>query len=127
MVGPVLLFVLWYCHKRGREVRLENERLVTEGEIQKLNEETPGEPIRPTETILTTAPQGASVRQVREGVQEAQQTQGPAIAADEQERETANRASTMTLPTRSRSMLSMWTRSHRQPSSTTKIEPYPGT
>jgi hypothetical protein len=30
--------VLWYCHKRGREVRLENERLVTEEEIAKLNE-----------------------------------------------------------------------------------------
>lgn len=23
---PVLLFVLWYCHKRGREVRLEREK-----------------------------------------------------------------------------------------------------
>lgn len=23
---PVLMFVLWYCHKRGREVRLERER-----------------------------------------------------------------------------------------------------
>lgn len=22
----VLMFVLWYCHKRGREVRLEKER-----------------------------------------------------------------------------------------------------
>ncbi|KAH7380646.1 hypothetical protein BKA66DRAFT_560097 [Pyrenochaeta sp. MPI-SDFR-AT-0127] len=26
----VLLFVFWYCHKRGREVRLENERLAAE-------------------------------------------------------------------------------------------------
>lgn len=24
----MLLFVLWYCHKRGREVRLESERSV---------------------------------------------------------------------------------------------------
>ena len=23
----MLLFVFWYCHKRGREVRLESERL----------------------------------------------------------------------------------------------------
>lgn len=23
---PVLMFVLWYCHKRGREVRLEKEK-----------------------------------------------------------------------------------------------------
>lgn len=28
---PVLLFVFWYCHKRGREVRLEKERLAAEG------------------------------------------------------------------------------------------------
>ena len=28
----VLLFVFWYCHKRGRETRLEKERLATEGE-----------------------------------------------------------------------------------------------
>ncbi|EOA82867.1 hypothetical protein ACJQWK_04433 [Exserohilum turcicum] len=27
-----LLFVFWYCHKRGREVRLENERLAAEDE-----------------------------------------------------------------------------------------------
>lgn len=26
----MLLFVFWYCHKRGREVRLENERLAAE-------------------------------------------------------------------------------------------------
>jgi hypothetical protein len=27
----ILLFVFWYCHKRGREVRLEKERLAAEG------------------------------------------------------------------------------------------------
>jgi hypothetical protein len=26
----VLLFVFWYCHKRGRETRLERERLAAE-------------------------------------------------------------------------------------------------
>jgi hypothetical protein len=26
----VLLFVLWYCHKRGRETRLEKERLAAD-------------------------------------------------------------------------------------------------
>lgn len=25
-VPSVLMFVLWYCHKRGREVRLEREK-----------------------------------------------------------------------------------------------------
>ncbi|KAF2735070.1 hypothetical protein EJ04DRAFT_492377 [Polyplosphaeria fusca] len=28
----ILLFVFWYCHKRGREVRLEGERLAAEGD-----------------------------------------------------------------------------------------------
>jgi len=28
----LLLFVFWYCHKRGRETRLERERLGAEGE-----------------------------------------------------------------------------------------------
>lgn len=27
---PVLLFVFWYCHKRGKETRLEKERLAAE-------------------------------------------------------------------------------------------------
>ncbi len=30
------MFVLWYCHKRGREVRLEKERPATEGEASAL-------------------------------------------------------------------------------------------
>jgi hypothetical protein len=30
---PVLLFVFWYCHKRGRETRIDKERLAAqEGE-----------------------------------------------------------------------------------------------
>jgi len=28
----LLLFIFWYCHKRGRETRLEKERLAAEGE-----------------------------------------------------------------------------------------------
>lgn len=28
----VLLFFFWYCHKRGKEVRLEKERGVVDGE-----------------------------------------------------------------------------------------------
>lgn len=30
LVIIVLLFVFWYCHKRGRETRLEKERLAAE-------------------------------------------------------------------------------------------------
>ncbi|KAL4965918.1 uncharacterized protein BDV14DRAFT_171783 [Aspergillus stella-maris] len=76
----ILLFVLWYCHKRGREVRLENERLVTEEEIEKMNQESSEggeggagtEQIRSTETLTTTAAQGASPAEIREGIKEAQ-------------------------------------------------------
>jgi hypothetical protein len=33
-----LLFVFWYCHKRGRETRLEKERLATvEGESARVS------------------------------------------------------------------------------------------
>ena len=67
----VLLFVLWYCHKRGREVRLENERLVTEAEIEKMNKELHRH-IRPTETLSTTAPREASIEEVQRGVEEVQ-------------------------------------------------------
>jgi len=36
----VLLFVFWYCHKRGRETRLERERVVdSEGRIIELEDD----------------------------------------------------------------------------------------
>lgn len=34
----MLLFVLWYCHKRGREVRLEKDRQQTESETKAFND-----------------------------------------------------------------------------------------
>jgi hypothetical protein len=34
---PVLLFVLWYCHKRGREVRLEEETRLSQEEVTQSN------------------------------------------------------------------------------------------
>ncbi|KAL1981280.1 hypothetical protein VTN96DRAFT_2826 [Rasamsonia emersonii] len=67
----IVLLVLWYCHKRGREVRLENERLVTEAEIARMNAEY-NEQTRATETLSTTAPKGASIGAVHEGVQQVQ-------------------------------------------------------
>lgn len=44
MLQPVLLFVLWYCHKRGREVRLESERSIDGSERI---EELPDDPALP--------------------------------------------------------------------------------
>ncbi|RDW86866.1 uncharacterized protein DSM5745_03508 [Aspergillus mulundensis] len=143
----ILLFVLWYCHKRGREVRLENERLVTEEEIEKINQETAADStapdtgettqIRSTETLTTTAAQGASPSEVREGIKEAQKAREKkaktkAVTAGEQtqnEDRPSGVENEPIKPTRSKSILSIFGRSGSQSSapSERKIEPYPGT
>ncbi|CAG8029501.1 unnamed protein product [Penicillium olsonii] len=123
----ILLFVLWYCHKRGREVRLENERLVTEEEISKLNQDTSEGLIRPTETLTTTAPQGATSEEIREGVRKVEEARsgasenGSPVEAPGQE---ASRPPPM--PTRSRSRLSIFGRAKTEPVTNT-VAPYPGT
>ncbi|KAL9127958.1 MAG: hypothetical protein Q9217_003271 [Psora testacea] len=61
----VLLFVFWYCHKRGREVRLEKERLLTEAEIAKLDEDSAEASSSAPPT--TTAPEGASIEEIEGG------------------------------------------------------------
>ncbi|KAE8147496.1 hypothetical protein BDV25DRAFT_160217 [Aspergillus avenaceus] len=127
----ILLFILWYCHKRGREVRLENERIVTEEEVGKLNEQsTPEEKIRATETLTTTAPQGASVAEIREGVKDAQQSRERATATTEStkpENDHVKDSQSESKPTRSKSILSIWGRSSQKPEPGPKIQPYPGT
>ncbi|PWY92064.1 hypothetical protein BO70DRAFT_357215 [Aspergillus heteromorphus CBS 117.55] len=131
----ILLFVLWYCHKRGREVRLENERLVTEDEIGKLNEESSEERIRTTETLTTTAPRGASAAEVRQGVKEAQRAREAAAATaatspkePENESSANSKNNSSTRPKRSKSIMAIWSRSDPKPTPpTAKIEPYPGT
>lgn len=72
----VLLFVFWYCHKRGREVRLEKERLLTEAEVDALNKadsaqstSTSDPPTAETSPPLTTtAPVGAPLEEVQAGL-----------------------------------------------------------
>ncbi|KAL4992591.1 hypothetical protein BDW68DRAFT_52260 [Aspergillus falconensis] len=148
----VLLFVLWYCHKRGREVRLQNERLVTEEEIEKMNQESAegttaetgtgtgtgtAPQIRSTETLRTTAAQGASTSEICEGIKEAQKarekkTKARALAAGEQaqkEDKPGGVENEPIKPMRSKSILSIFGRSGSQNSapSERKIEPYPGT
>ncbi|KAH8424149.1 uncharacterized protein LDX57_001903 [Aspergillus melleus] len=131
----ILLFVLWYCHKRGREVRLENERLVTEAEIEQLNEQAAlDERIRATETPTTTAPQGASAAEIRQGMREAEQTRESAAATPingPSESGGANETHNPPAPkpARSKSILSIWGRSNQRASTAPapKIEPYPGT
>ncbi|KAJ6106098.1 hypothetical protein N7512_009615 [Penicillium capsulatum] len=127
----ILLFVLWYCHKRGREVRLENERLVTEEEIRKLNENASEGLIRPTETLTTTAPEGASADEVREGVRSVERARASSAleaAASESPSspEEIAQPKPAPLPTRSKSRLSIWGRPKPEPTPF-NISPYPGT
>ena len=66
----MLLFVFWYCHKRGREVRLEKERLLTEAEMAALDDDAPATSSEGPST--TTAPSGAPIEQVEAGMREAE-------------------------------------------------------
>lgn len=51
----VLLFVLWYCHKRGREVRLEREKSESAVDGSSRIEELPDDPALPAPgTVATT-------------------------------------------------------------------------
>ncbi|KAJ5561460.1 hypothetical protein N7461_000221 [Penicillium sp. DV-2018c] len=123
----ILLFVLWYCHKRGREVRLENERLVTEEEISKLNQDSSEGLIRPTQTLTTTAPQGASSEEIREGVRKVEEARATPIASTPTEVEPQGQDPTppMPAPNRSKSRLSMFGRAKTD--SVPSVSPYPGT
>lgn len=64
----VLLLVFWYCHKRGREVRLEKERLMTESEITALKQEEV--PLSSSSPPTTTAAEGAPIEEVKAGMQD---------------------------------------------------------
>jgi hypothetical protein len=67
----VLLLVLWYCYKRGREVRLEKERQLTEEEVTRLEREYDEQNAPGMRT--TTAPEGAPTEDVEAGVREVQE------------------------------------------------------
>ncbi|EXJ83010.1 hypothetical protein A1O3_06827 [Capronia epimyces CBS 606.96] len=72
----VLLFVFWYCHKRGREVRLEKERQLTEEEVGQLDAEYKAQHLQ--EVPTTTAEKGASMEEVKAGIDEADAIKGAA-------------------------------------------------
>ncbi|PHH86238.1 hypothetical protein CDD83_10531 [Cordyceps sp. RAO-2017] len=61
----LLLFVLWYCHKRGREVRLEREKLASAIDGSDRIEELPDDPAlpapEPRDTGASTSSAAASV------------------------------------------------------------------
>ena len=64
----ILLFVFWYCHKRGREERLEKERELTENEVKELDEAYQN--MSTNELPTTTAATGASMAEVQAGMRE---------------------------------------------------------
>jgi len=57
----ILMFVLWYCHKRGREVRLEREKSVDPIDESDRIEELPDDPQLPA---VTTGPSSSEVSPV---------------------------------------------------------------
>ena len=78
----MLLFVFWYCHKRGKEVRLEKERQLTEQEVENLDQEY--RTAHPDEVLTTTADPGASQEEVKAGIAEAQEARQAAAEAEKE-------------------------------------------
>ncbi|KAL9623679.1 MAG: hypothetical protein Q9160_002135 [Pyrenula sp. 1 TL-2023] len=75
----IVLLVFWYCHKRGRDVRLERERELTEKEVAQLEKEW--EDMEKEDISSTTAPEGASLDEVRAGIEEVRRAREAAAAA----------------------------------------------
>ena len=71
----LLLIVFWYCYKRGKEVRLEKERNLTDEEVLQLEKEwqatQPASSATRIPPTTTTAVPGATMDQVRAGIIEA--------------------------------------------------------
>jgi hypothetical protein len=72
--------VFWYCHKRGREVRLEKERELTEQEVAQLEKEYTA--MHPNEIPTTTAAQGAAIPDVEAGIKEVQEARQKMATVD---------------------------------------------
>jgi len=64
----ILLFVFWYCHKRGWEEWLEKEREPTEKEVTELEESYRN--MNTSDIPTTTAPAGASIAEIQAGMRE---------------------------------------------------------
>ena len=78
--STVLLFVFWYCHKRGKEVRLEKERQLTEEEVQNLD--AAHRAAHPDEVLTTTAEKGAPMDEVQAGIEEVEAVREAASKLD---------------------------------------------
>lgn len=106
--------------------------MVTEEEINKLNEDNPEDKIRATETLTTTAPQGASSEEIREGVKKAEAARASSADVTSVSRPQSGNgevegAHPAPIPTRSKSRLSIFGRSKQPVEPSSGISPYPGT
>jgi hypothetical protein len=72
--------VLWYCYKRGREVRLEKERQLTEEEVARLEKEH--EAATASHHPTTTASEGAPLEEVEAGMREVQEARRAVAGED---------------------------------------------
>ncbi|OXV08146.1 hypothetical protein Egran_04094 [Elaphomyces granulatus] len=119
----ILLMALWYCHKRGSEVRLEKERLALEAEFAKANESS-------TAQVGAIDPLSTVVSKDRSNDEESPQTS----REEEEAKEVATRDGEYISPhhySASPSPLSKYraqfNKSEPSSKSTMDIQPYPGT
>lgn len=112
---------------------MENERLVTEEEITRLNQDTSEGLIRPTETLTTTALPGATSDEIRKGVRKVEEARvapfEPAVPTEvgsESQKSTQQSTRPAAIPTRSKSRLYMFGRAKTEPVPN-NVAPYPGT
>ncbi|KAH7139389.1 hypothetical protein B0J11DRAFT_516688 [Dendryphion nanum] len=86
----ILLFVFWYCHKRGRETRLEKERLATDGTDPALDSSASS--LNDGDSIFGNKTKGESSNTTNE------QSQPPLITQDNQNASGNQSASVNDLP-----------------------------
>lgn len=72
--------MFWYCHKRGREVRLEKERDLTEQEVEQLDQQYRA--TNPGQRLTTTAGPNASIEEIKAGIDEVEIARQAAVAAE---------------------------------------------
>ncbi|KAL9108329.1 MAG: hypothetical protein Q9227_006928 [Pyrenula ochraceoflavens] len=89
----IILLVFWYCHKRGRDVRLAKERDLTEKEVVALEAEW--EAMHKEGINSTTAPEGASIEEVRAGIEEVREARKMEAEALESPEEDSKPPSTL--------------------------------
>ncbi|EGC43519.1 conserved hypothetical protein [Histoplasma capsulatum var. duboisii H88] len=126
----ILLFVLWYCHKRGREVRLEKEKSKTEdatiiNENNNSNNTNSGSDDSASKAQTTTVAATGETRQGqdRAGVRETQDDARQAAFLQP----TAATATTMTSSTIDNASSSPASTAEHQTRRLKVVEPYSGT